>query len=269
MSTKEAIGAVDGEKKTWNRCLLPSLFLSRRVVAPCTVNTRITLYVNTHAQRERKRRAPRKRRQRTHESGAPPSLFHSQRHRFSCPRFTRKFSRIFDLVIEDYKPRDSRAIIGIGGVGGQRLKKGNIPRWKLYFGWRVCSPKNATGSRVLLYSYALVRGQEKRRTDFQPGEHRLSPRPAGRWAVAPLHAPIARSACRTTTGRRSPCSPFSFPSLHLPRRSLLRPPFVVRASLPGLPQRRLYRQANWVKVHRVRLYEGIRTCLLVNTFLAI
>lgn len=28
-------------------------------------------------------------------------------------------------------------------------------------------------------------GREKRRTDFQPGGHRLSSQPAGRWAVAP------------------------------------------------------------------------------------
>lgn len=249
-----------------------SPFLSRRSLHPAQ-STRITLYVNTHAQRERQTRAAKKAPAHAH-TRAPPSLFHSQRQIFLLSIRAKIFplSRIFGIVEEDYKPRGSRAIIDIGDVEDQRIKKGNIPRRKLYFEWPVCSPKkNATGSRVL-YSYALVRGQEKRRTDFQPGGHRLSPQPAGRWVVAPLHTPIARSVCRTTTGRRSPCSPFSFPSLHLPRRSFyfVRLSSYVRTSLRGLPQRRLYRQANWVKVHRrVRLYESIRMCLLVNTFIEI
>lgn len=61
-------------------------------VAPCTVNTNHTIRKHTCTERERERwtRAAEKAPAHTR---APPSLFHSQRHRFSCSRFARKFFR--------------------------------------------------------------------------------------------------------------------------------------------------------------------------------
>lgn len=206
-------------------------------------STRITLYVNTHAQRERERRAPRKRRQRTH---IRVRLLHFSTHKDTnfraldshenFPAFPNLF--LPDIIEEYYKRRDSRANIDISAALKGRSRKGkHLPRTKIIFQVkRACSPKNETGSRVL-YSYApQLEGKRSDGRIFNLADTDWAhDRQVGE--PSPLSTLRSLVRCRTTTGRRSPCTVFSIlislASLASPLL-LLCPPFVVpyvRASL--------------------------------------
>lgn len=85
-------------------------------------------------------------------------------------------------------------------------------------------------ARMCIGGSCTVTRRTREATDFQPGKHRLSLQPAGRWAIAP---PLGR--CRTATAAHR--SPFSFPSLRLPSPPSLFPSsssfasFIVQALL--------------------------------------
>ena len=192
-----------------------SFFLSLVVSLHPAQSTRITPYVNTYTLRDAWCK-----RARAYASSTFPHTRYVRKifYLFKSPVQSRKTIRRIPARFSTLIPREESISRSMGE------ERAPPPRKKPRFRRRVCfslKKERVAGSCVIT---SQLRRQEKRRTDFQPGEHRLSPRPAGRWAIAP--PPIAR--CRTTTGRRSPYSPFSFPSLHLPSAApstslLLRP----------------------------------------------
>jgi len=234
--------------ETWDRCLSLSLSLSLSVSAAVSLHpARITIRKHTHGET----RGVKMRRRRGSVHTCVCFLhFSTHKHRYVRAAWCISRKKIFLERLSERYPRDHRY------RRGWRSLPRIVPA--------RTRDRESEGER------------ENRRTDFQPGGRRLSPRPAGRWAVAPPPVPRSATRCRrsplTTAHRRSPpltahrilhsrflrltclCAffpPFPPPPPPLPpspappSSSCFFAPFVVR-TLVSERQSRLYRRTNWI-----------------------